>query len=284
MTDVHTKRPKSETRTTEQLRQQYELEKELASRLRHASQEERQGLYSSLYDELFKHVPHHPQLTLKAAPEERHEAVLSRLQLLRHFINENTVFMEIGPGDCALSFEVARFVKRVYAVDVSKEITKTSTKPDNFQLVISDGCSIPVPTGSVDVAYSDQLMEHLHPDDALVQLQNIFTALTSTGIYLCITPNRLDGPHDISMYFDDQATGFHLHEYTITELRDLFFRVGFSKVKVYVWKLGFFLMLPLFPFRLLEQMLCALPRPLSKQLSRTRILSWLLYIRMVAIK
>jgi len=284
MANMHTKRPKSETRTTEQLRQQYELEKELASRLRHASQEERQGLYSSLYDELFKHVPHHPQLTLKAAPEERHEAVLSRLQLLRHFINENTVFMEIGPGDCALSFEVARFVKRVYAVDVSKEITKTSTKPDNFQLVISDGCSIPVPTGSVDVAYSDQLMEHLHPDDALVQLQNIFTALTSTGIYLCITPNRLDGPHDISMYFDDQATGFHLHEYTITELRDLFFRVGFSKVKVYVWKLGFFLMLPLFPFRLLEQMLCALPRPLSKQLSRTRILSWLLYIRMVAIK
>jgi len=284
MTDVHTKRPKSETRTTEQLRQQYELEKELASRLRNASREERQGLYSSLYDELFKRVPHHPQLTLKAAPEQRHEAVLSRLQLLRHFINENTVFMEIGPGDCALSFEVARFVKRVYAVDVSKEITKTSTKPDNFQLVISDGCSIPVPTGSVDVAYSDQLMEHLHPDDALVQLQNIFTALTSTGIYLCITPNRLDGPHDISMYFDDQATGFHLHEYTITELRDLFFRVGFSKVKVYVWKLGFFLMLPLFPFRLLEQMLCALPRPLSKQLSRTRILSWLLYIRMVAIK
>ena len=87
----------------------------------------------------------------------------------------------------------------------------------------------------------DQLMEHLHPDDALDQLQNIFTALTSAGVYLCITPNRLNGPHDISMYFDEVATGFHLHEYTITELSDLFKKVGFSKVRVYIWKRGLFL-------------------------------------------
>ena len=38
--------------------------------------------------------------------------------------------------------------------------------------------------GSVDVAYSDQLMEHLHPDDALVQLTNVVRAQAGRSIYL----------------------------------------------------------------------------------------------------
>ena len=61
----------------------------------------------------------------------------------------------------------------------------------NFELIISDGISIPVPAGSIDFAYSNQLMEHLHPDDAESQLENVFTALRPGGAYLCITPNRL---------------------------------------------------------------------------------------------
>ena len=281
---MYTRRPKSETRTIQQLREHYEIEKELASKLRNASKEERRALYSSLYDELFQRVPHHPQLTQKSSPEKRHAAISSHVRMLKRFLDKNSTFLEIGPGDCSLSFEVAKLVRQVYAVDVSTEITKSLTTPDNFHLIISDGCSIPAPANSIAVAYSYQLMEHLHPDDALDQLQNIFTALTPAGIYLCITPNRLDGPHDISMYFDEVATGFHLHEYTITELSDLFKKVGFSKVRVYFWKRGLFLMLPVFPFRLLEQMLCALPHTFARRLLRSKIFHWLLYIRMVAIK
>jgi hypothetical protein len=73
-------------------------------------------------------------------------------------------------------------------------------------------------------------MEHLHPEDALEQLQNIYKSLAPSGIYICITPNRLSEPHDISKYFDEEATGFHLKEYTVTELYELFRTVGFSKV------------------------------------------------------
>ena len=71
-------------------------------------------------------------------------------------------------------------------------------------------------------------MEHLHPDDAVDQLKNIYNALVNGGKYICITPNRLTGPHDISKYFDNVATGFHLKEYTVTELSGLFREVGFS--------------------------------------------------------
>ena len=50
-------------RTPEQLRHHYEVERELADRLRSASREERKQLYAGVYDELFRRVPDHPQLT-----------------------------------------------------------------------------------------------------------------------------------------------------------------------------------------------------------------------------
>ena len=132
------------------------------------------------------------------------------------FLTPETTFLELGPGDCRLSFEVAKYVKNVYAIDVSKEITKYVQKPRNFHLILSDGSSINVPLTSINIAYSNQLMEHLHPDDALVQVRNVYKTLVPGGIYICITPHRFQGPHDISKYFDDISTGIHLKEYMRT--------------------------------------------------------------------
>ena len=224
---------KGDNRTSAQIKEHYEIEKELAAKLRNATRQQRQSLYTSLYNELFQKVPSHPQLTQKSSPEITAAAVSLQMKFLRRFLNKETTFLEIGPGDCALSLEAAKHVKQVYAVDVSNEITKGLTPPPNFQLILSDGCSINVPPNSVNVAYSNQLMEHLHPDDAFEQLQNIYNVLAPGGIYLCITVNRLSGPHDISVYFDPVATGFHLKEYTTSEINKLFKKVGFSKVNAY---------------------------------------------------
>ena len=54
----------------------------------------------------------------------------------------------------------------------------------NLDIVITDGVSLPVEPGSVDVAYSDQLMEHLHPDDAVAQLENVVRAIRPGGVYI----------------------------------------------------------------------------------------------------
>lgn len=199
-------------RTSEQIKEHYEIEKTLASRLRNASAEERRSLYTSLYNELFCRVPHHPQLTRKQSPQLTQQAVNWKLKLINRFLPQVESFLEVGPGDCALSLKMTELVRQVYAVDVSEEITKDIVEPNNFQLVISDGSSIPIPSNTIDLAYSNQLMEHLHPDDAYHQLKNIYAALKPSGKYICITPNRLYGPTDISKYFDDVAKGFHLKE------------------------------------------------------------------------
>ena len=76
-------------------------------------------------------------------------------------------------------------------------------------------------------------MEHLHPDDAQEQLRNIHAALAPGGAYVCLTPNRLTGPHDISRAFSQEPEGSHLKEYTVTELEALFLANGFRRVAAY---------------------------------------------------
>ena len=271
-------------RTPEQIRQHYEIEKVLASRLMNASAEERRFLSTDVYDELFRLVPHHHQVLTKQQPQARQKSIEMRLKLLQRFLPQVHSYLEVGPGDCALSLRVAKLVKKVYAVDVSKEITKNLTLPKNFLLFISDGTSIPVPRKSIDFAFSDQLMEHLHPDDAVTQLKNIYAALKPGGKYLCVTTNKLSGPHDISRDFDEVASGFHLKEYGIAELRDLFKQAGFSKVMLYAGGDGMYFKFPLWLAMVLEWMIGNLPAIFGKAIARTAGVRHILGIYLLGVK
>ena len=53
----------------------------------------------------------------------------------------------------------------------------------------------------------------MHLADAEAQLREMQRVLSPGGAYWCRTPNRVTGPHDISCFFDQVATGFHLLEY-----------------------------------------------------------------------
>jgi SAM-dependent methyltransferase len=228
--ELKIKIPSKESRKLEQIYEHYALEKQLALRLLNSKKEERKELYTQLYDELYQTITHHPRWTRKSNAETTAWIVERRLELLQFFLKDDITYLEIGPGDCSLAIAVSQKVAKVYAVDVATEVAKHINFPQNVEFIVSDGCSIPVPPNSVDLAYSHQLMEHLHPDDALEQLQNIYNALMPGGQYICITPNRLSGPHDISKYFEELATGFHLKEYTVSELYQLFHNVGFNKI------------------------------------------------------
>ncbi|TMG77025.1 MAG: class I SAM-dependent methyltransferase [Betaproteobacteria bacterium] len=272
-----------ETPTAYPLREHYLIERELADRLRSAPRSERGALYSELYDELFRRVPYHPMLHVGDLPQREHD-ITRPLRLLRSFLTCESVFMEIGAGDCALAMRAASLAKQVYAIDVSEEITRSVVPPGNFKLILSDGCSIPVPEGGIDVAFSNQLMEHLHPEDAGEQLRNIYRSLAPGGAYVCITPNRMYGPHDISKHFDQIATGFHLREYTAREIRKLFVDAGFAEVRFYASARGRFLRCPYWVIAALESTLGALPYPLRKRLAYTKPMRAVLGLWVAAIK
>ena len=274
---------RGETRTRQQLREHYLIERELADRLRSAPRSQRGALYSELYDELFRRVAHHPMLHAGDHPQREHE-IARALCFVRSFLSNESVFMEVGAGDCALALRAALLAKQVYAIDVSEEITRSVVPPGNFRLILSDGCSTPVPEGGIDVAFSNQLMEHLHPEDAREQLRNIYRSLAPGGIYVCITPNRMYGPHDISVHFDEIATGFHLREYTARDIRKLFVDAGFAEVRFYASARGRFLRCPYWAIAALESALGALPCSLRKRLADTRPLRAVLGLWVAAIK
>jgi SAM-dependent methyltransferase len=271
-------------RSPEQLRQHYEVERELSDRLRHAPRAERLALYATVYEELFARVPHHPQLRRKTSAHDTEEAITGQMRFLKRFLSPSSVFLEIGAGDCSLSLAVAGLVRKVYALDVSPTITRQQSPPGNFELVLSDGIGIPLEAGSVTVAYSNQLMEHLHPDDALEQLREIHRSLAPGGAYICITPHRMSGPHDVSRYFDDVATGFHLAEYTPLELSRIFKAAGFSRTRTYLGGKGRFAALVPSLLNCLEWPFTLLPRSLRVGFARRSRLGFLKSIWIVGYK
>jgi SAM-dependent methyltransferase len=87
-----------------------------------------------------------------------------------------------------------------------------------------DDIHLPLDDDSVDIVLSNELVEHLHPNDAADQIAEVYRILKPNGVYLCGTPNRISGPYDCSniapelpcavvgnMYV---ANGLHLKEYT----------------------------------------------------------------------
>ncbi len=263
--------PMDDPRPWEQIREHYEIEKELAARLRSANTEERRGLYPIVYRELIRRVPHHPNLAHRRDTNRQGPPKSEEAGLIKRFVRPQDTYLELGPGDGSLAIQVAAHARRVIVVDVSDESVRTFQTPDNFELVLTDGAAIPVPDASIDVAFSNQVMEHLHPEDALAQLREIHRILVPGGIYLCITPNRLFGPHDISRYFDNVATGLHLREYTNTEVAKIFGSMGFRKCRRFISRGAYVIVLPEFPAPVLEWLLERVSAP-----SRRAASSWLL--------
>ena len=262
----------------------YQIERELAQRLAHASPTDRTNLYTELYDELFRRVPDHPQIAEQESPSLERRRMLGQARFLEPMLQADSVYLELGPGSCALARRIANKVERVYAVDVSRTIASSRTFPANLQFVLSDGTSVPVPTDSVDLAFSNQLMEHLHPEDAAEQLSNVYRALKPGGRYFCITPSRLSGPHDISQHFDDKATGFHLKEYTYTELETLFRAVGFKDFRALIGYRGWRWECSIQFVKSIEKFVDGLPRKLRRWLSRFPPIRLILGVKLIACK
>ncbi len=273
-----------DTRTLAELKHHYDVETLLADKLRSAGSAQRRTLYNEVYDELCRLVPNHPMLVAKVSEQGLMAKVRRELQFLRRFLTAETVFMEIGAGDCSLSIEVAKHVRQVYAVEVCEAITRGVCWPQNAKLIITDGTAIPVPDGSVTVAYSNQVMEHLHPDDAMEQLLQVHRALKPAGCYVCITPNALNGPHDISRLFDQVARGFHMREYTFRELETMFRRAGFRRVLKYVGGRGLYLRMPGVLARSCESVFGRLPFHVRRAAGSHLPCNAILALRLTAVK
>jgi SAM-dependent methyltransferase len=221
----------TDPRTPERIRYHFEVEKELADQLRRSSRSERTELFKTLYPELFRRVPDHPRLTRRETPEQSRRSVEIRLRLLRPVLTTDKILLEFAPGDCRLCFAAAQLCRKVIGADISDQRDAADAVPENFEFVVYDGYELDLPDESVDVAFSYQMLEHLHPEDLPLHFELARRLLKPGGVYLFDTPHRHAGPHDISQFFSPVPEGFHLKEYTYSEMASLLRDAGFSKVR-----------------------------------------------------
>jgi SAM-dependent methyltransferase len=222
------------TRPADQLSEHYEIERELADRLRNApTATKRRALYPVVYRERTERIAGHPLVSrardaqATAAAAEPHAALLSGL------VQPTDTFCEVGAGDGAVASAVASLVGRSIAIDVTDALALPSDSARGYEFRTFDGFDLGL-HDEVDVAYSNDVAEHLHSDDFGDHARAILDALVPGGIYLCVTPNRLSGPHDVSRDFTPTPTGFHLREYTCAELARALRDAGFRRTQVIV--------------------------------------------------
>lgn len=274
-------------RTPDRIIAHYTLEREIADELRNSTRAQRDaGLYQTAYDRLLGGLPDHPR-KLQHGSDRAARAlkyVERQAKMLAREVGPGDVFMELGGGDCRVTMGVAPHVAKAIVVDVSDALAPNDT-PANFQFVKSYGVKIPLESESVSFIYSNQLMEHLHPEDAAEQLGEVFRVLKPGGRYLCRTPSRVTGPHDVSMFFSDVAQGMHLKEYSYKELYAALKGAGFRKMRVWISPRAYrAFTLPQFAAEWIEAFFAAVPRRFHTKVCRSKVARALLGITMMAEK
>jgi SAM-dependent methyltransferase len=162
-------------------------------------------------------------------------------------------------------------VRRVRVIEIADQIPAAVTRPANFELVLYDGFDPGLPAESADLVFSEQFVEHLHPEDAMHHFALVRRLLRPGGRYILRTPERWTGPHDVSRWFSDTPQGFHLREWSYAELADLGRDLGFRR-RIALWNAGgHCFRLPLALFRGMEAVISRLPRRLRHRLGHRLI-------------
>lgn len=262
------RKPVPPGRTEAGLRRHWEVERALAARLLAADRPERVHLYRTLYQELFSAVPDHPQLHDESEPTQLAAKNRQKLSMLEPFLGPDTVVAEFGPGDGSFAAFIAASVARVYAIDISDQRPSSAPMPANLELVVYDGYDLPLPAVLVDVVFSDQFLEHLHPDDMLEHLRLAHGLLRPGGRYVLRTPHRFFGPHDISAYFSTEPQGFHLKEWTYGEMANVLRAAGYRDLLGGRKRHHRYRTAPLGPLLAAERLFGRLPHGLRARLAR----------------
>ena len=267
-------------RSYEQIENHYLVERAIAKRLKMANRAERINIYASMYDELFRKVPDHPRLTRRNSDVLTAKSNKNKYTLIRRSIGKDTVFMEFAPGDCRFSMEMTRHVKFVYGIDISDQRSQMGEMPDNFKLIIYDGYNLPgIINESIDLVFSDQLIEHFHPEDTKLHFELVYSLLKKGGRYIFHTPHNLTGPSDVSRYFSDEPECFHLKEWSYTELKILLKKVGYSDISSYIKIKNNIYKMPHLYFDFWERVLSLFPKPKIRKVAQQIIRTILIVAR-----
>ncbi len=210
----------------------WELEKELTQDLLSSTPQNRWQTFDRSYTRLYSELEwiHRFAGESNAAVDANH----GDHQKWSHAIGAPPLSIyEIGSGKGDLITYLARQGYTCHATEVTRERGEKllDASVPNLSWGISDGVHLGdfESADSYDVVISDQVLEHLHPDDVEAHLRGVHQILKPGGRYIFRTPHRFSGPHDVSRVFKcDKPLGMHLKEYTYREFTTVLRQAGFE--------------------------------------------------------
>ncbi len=148
----------------------------------------------------------------------------------------NKSIIDFGCGEGLFLRNIYKNIKHKDLVGVDIFIPKNLRESKNIRFISSSIINFKTKK-KFDVAFSDNVMEHLSVLDYNDHLKSIYDSLNPGGIFILIMPNRLFGPSDITRIIDNSSTGQthakggHLNESTYTEMISWLTKVGFINFK-----------------------------------------------------
>jgi SAM-dependent methyltransferase len=208
----------------------WKVERALREELLASTPENRDDVFRDVYNRLFQDVPWHEANDPDPVREEAEEDLF--FDLFSSLVDPRDTLLDLGCGDGSLVRRFSGAVRRCIGIDASDAMIRfcEENAPPNAEFLCASIIDVPVPEGTVDIAMSRQVVEHLHPDDMPAHLAAVLRCLRPGGRFLIETPSRLTGPWDVSRKFSETPTGFHLREYTNGELAGMLRDAGFRRV------------------------------------------------------
>jgi SAM-dependent methyltransferase len=208
---------------------QFELERELRARILASAKEERCAAAAAAYGELFERFP--DLRVLVATREDRLRKGRSGAGLIHPLTKPGDRVLEVGCGRGDVLLDLARRGCRCIGLEPAEQMSGLCAAHPNMHVAQGTAERLEFADESFDLVFSQQVLEHVHPDDVPEHFAEAFRVLRCGGILCVETPNRRTGPQDISRGFTRVAAGLHLKEWTVGETIRLFRQAGFTRVK-----------------------------------------------------
>ncbi len=216
--------------TEEQILQHWELEKRLRHRLLDSTPETRFEVFEHAYTELYSELEWLNELVDTAT----HDETVSHELWLNMVGEPPQRIYEIGSGRGELIGFLAQHGFECRASEVTQyRGEQWASEHENLTWNNTDGIHLEQfePTEHYDVVITDQVIEHMHPDDLPAHMRSVLGVLKPGGRYIFSTPHGHSGPTDVCKVFGtDTLEGMHLKEYTYRELNRLAKDAGFKRM------------------------------------------------------
>jgi SAM-dependent methyltransferase len=191
----------------------------------------------ALYDEFYSNLLQFYGRTAKddGSLEDRIATKNPQVTLFEKELKGKSI-IDFGCGEGYFLMNIQKKIpyKKLAGVDVF--IPETLKNHPNIQF-ISSGIINFNTEEKFEVAFSDNVIEHLSPLDLMDHLRSVYESLVPGGKFILVMPNRLFGPMDVTRIMDNSssgripAQGGHLNESTYYEMKDALSKIGFLNFK-----------------------------------------------------